>query len=63
MKGILVDLGVMRIHLKEYAKPIKQHPYRLNPRYKEKVNKEFDKILVILTSSSLKEVTMLKDKI
>lgn len=37
MKGFLRDLGVMRIPLKEDAKPIKQCPYRLNPRYKEKV--------------------------
>ena len=37
MKGILGDLGVMRIPLKEGAKPVRQRPYRLNPRYKEKV--------------------------
>ena len=37
MKGILGDLGVMKIPLKEGAKPVKQHPYRLNPKYKEKV--------------------------
>lgn len=45
MKGILGDLGVMKIPLKEGAKPVKQHPYRLNPRYKEKVKHELDKIL------------------
>ena len=45
MKGILGDLGVMRIPLKEGAKPLKQRPYRLNPRYKEKVRKELDKML------------------
>jgi hypothetical protein len=28
MKGILGDLGVMRIPLKEGAKPVKQWPYR-----------------------------------
>ena len=39
MKGILGDLGVMRIPLKEGEKPVKQHPYRLNPKYKEKVRK------------------------
>ena len=36
MKDILRDLGVMRIHLKVGVKPVKHHPYRLNPRYKEK---------------------------
>ena len=45
MKGILGDLGVMRIPLKEGAKPVKQRPYRLNPKYKEKVWKELDKML------------------
>ena len=45
MKGILGDLGVMRIPLKEGAKLVKQHPYMLNPRYKEKVRKELDKML------------------
>ena len=40
MKGILGDLGVMRIPLKEGAKLVKQCPYRLNPKYKEKVRKE-----------------------
>ena len=34
MKGIVGDLGVMRIPLKEDARPVKQHPYRLNPQYK-----------------------------
>ena len=45
MKGIVGDLGVMRIPLKEDVRPVKQHPYRLNPRYKEKVNDEIDKML------------------
>ena len=35
----------MRIPLKEDAKPVKQRPYRLNPRYKEKVKDEIDKML------------------
>ena len=37
MKGIVRDLGVMRIPLKEDARPVKQRPYRLNPRYKKKL--------------------------
>ena len=45
MKGIVGDLGVMRIPLKEDARPVKQRPYRLNPRYKEKVKDEIDKML------------------
>ena len=46
MRGILGDLGVMRIPLKEGAKPVKHRPYWLNPKYKEKVRKELDKMLV-----------------
>ena len=36
MKGIVGDLGVMQIPLKEDARPVKQRLYRLNPHYKEK---------------------------
>ena len=37
MKGIVGDPGEMKINLKPDAKPVKQRPYRLNPRYKENV--------------------------
>ena len=37
MKGILGDIGVIKIPLKPDAKPMKQRPYRLNPKYKKKV--------------------------
>ena len=45
MKGILGDIGVIKIPLKPDAKPVKQRPYRLNPKYKEKVRLELDKML------------------
>ena len=45
MKWILGDLGVMKIPLKEGVKPVKQQPYRLNLRYKEKVKHEVDKMI------------------
>ena len=45
MKGILGDIGVIKIPLKPDAKPMKQRPYRLNPKYKEKVRMELDKML------------------
>ena len=38
-------MGVMKIILKPDTKPIKQRLYRLNPKYKEKVCLELDKIL------------------
>ena len=46
MKGILGDLGVIRIPLKKDVNPVKQLPCRLNPRYKEKVKQEVDKMIV-----------------
>ena len=44
MKGIVWDLGEMKIPLNPNAKPIKQWSYRLNPRYKEKVKTELDQM-------------------
>ena len=45
MKGILGDLGDMKIPLRPDAKRSKKQPYRLNPRYKEKVKSELDQML------------------
>ena len=45
LKGIIGGLGVMKITSKLDAKPVKQRPYRLNPKYKEKVRLELDKML------------------
>ena len=45
MKGILGNLGEMKIPLKPDVKPVRQRPYRLNPRHKEKVKDELDRML------------------
>ena len=45
LNGIIGDLVVMKITLNPKVKPIKQRPYRLNPKYKEKVHRELDKML------------------
>jgi hypothetical protein len=45
MKGIANELGEMNIPLKPDAKPVIQRPYRLNPKYKEKVEVEIDRML------------------
>jgi len=47
MKWIVGDLGVMKITLKLDAKPMKQRPYHLNPKYKERVHVELDKMLTV----------------
>ena len=47
MKGIKGPMGEMKIPLKLYARPVKQRPYRLNPKYKEKVNIELDRMLEV----------------
>jgi hypothetical protein len=45
MNGIEGDLGDMKIPVKLRANPVHQRPYRLNPRYKEKVKDEIGKML------------------
>jgi hypothetical protein len=45
MKGIKGPMGEMKITLKPDAKLVKQRPYRLNQKYKEKVKIELDKML------------------
>ena len=45
MKGILGDLGEMKILLNQYAKPIRQRPYHLNLRYKGRVKVELTRML------------------
>ena len=45
MKGISEDLGKMKIPLSPNVKLVKKWPYRLNPRYKEHVKVELERIL------------------
>ena len=45
MKGIVGYLVEMKILLKPDARPVKQHPYRLNPHYKEKVKAKLNRML------------------
>jgi hypothetical protein len=45
MKGIKGPMGEMRIPLNPYARPVKQRPYRMNPKYKERVNIKLDRLL------------------
>jgi hypothetical protein len=45
MKGIAGSPGAMKIHLKLDSKPVMRRPYKLNPKYKEKVHKELDWML------------------
>ena len=47
LKGIIGDLGMMKITLKPDGKLVKQRPYRLNPKYKAKVRDEIDKMLAV----------------
>jgi hypothetical protein len=47
MKGIKGPMGEMNIPLKPYARPVKQRPYRLNPKYKQKVKIELDRMLEV----------------
>ena len=55
LKWIIIDLGVLKITLKPDMKPVKKIPYRVNPKYKEKVNLELDKILTVGIIESIEE--------
>jgi hypothetical protein len=45
MKGIVGDLGEMKIPLRPEARSIRHRPYRLNPIYKKKVKAKIDRML------------------
>jgi hypothetical protein len=45
MKGIKGPIGKMNIPLRPDARPIKQRPYRQNPKYNQKVKIELDRML------------------
>jgi hypothetical protein len=45
LKGIKGDIGEMKVELKPNAKTVKHRSYHLNPRVKEKVKKENDRML------------------
>jgi hypothetical protein len=45
IKGVKGPMGEMKIPLKPDARPVKQIPYRLNPKYKKKVKIELDRML------------------
>ena len=45
MKGIIRDMGEMKIPLRSDVKSVKDGPYRLNSRYKEKVKVEMNQML------------------
>eukprot|EP00253_Pinus_taeda_P023085 PITA_23085 len=50
----------MNITLKPDVKPVKQNPYRLNPKYKEKVRLELDKMLVVGIIEPIEEFDWIK---
>ena len=45
LKGIKGAMGEMNIELKPDSKPMTHRPYHLNPKVKDKVNKEVEKML------------------
>lgn len=55
LKGIIGDMGVMKIALKLDANLVKQCPYRLNLMYKEKMHEELDKMLVAVIIEPVEE--------
>ena len=54
MKGVLCNLGEMKIPLKPDAKLVRNMLYHLNLRYKERVKVELDRMLDARKLSQLK---------
>ena len=54
-KGINKDSGEMKIDLHLQAKLVKHHPYKLNPKIKQKVKKELNHMLVVALIFHVKE--------
>ena len=55
VEGIVRDIDEMKIPLSIDAKPVKQLPYILNPRYKEKIKAGKDRMLEACVMESIKE--------
>jgi hypothetical protein len=47
MKGIKGPMGEMKIPLRADTRPIKQRPYRLNSKYKQKFKIELDRMMEV----------------
>jgi hypothetical protein len=47
MKGIVGELGEMKIPLKPNVGPVRKRPYRMNPVYKKKVKEEQDQMFEV----------------
>ena len=56
LKGIKGAMGEMNIELKQGSKPIRHRPYRLNPKVKEKLKREIDKMLEVGLIFAVEEV-------
>jgi len=56
LKGIKGAMGEIKIELKPDSRPMKHKPYWLNPRIKEKVKKEVDKMLAARLIFPIEEV-------
>jgi hypothetical protein len=55
MKGIVGELGEMKIPLRVEERPIKQRPYRLNPIYKQIIKAEIDRMLEAIIIEPMEE--------
>ena len=45
LKGLVHEMGEMKIDIKPDVRPVKKRPYKLAHKYKEIVKKEIDNIL------------------
>ena len=47
LKGLVHEMGEMKIDIKPYVRPVKKRPYKLAHKYKEIVKKEIDNMLAV----------------
>jgi hypothetical protein len=55
MKGVIGELGEMKIHLQLGVKLVRQRPYKLNLKYKNKVKEEIDQMLEVKIIQTIME--------
>ena len=47
LKGLVIEMGEMKIDTKPDVRPVKKRPYKLAHKYKEIVKKEIDNMLAV----------------
>jgi hypothetical protein len=60
LKGIKGAMGEMKIEIKPGSNPVRNRPYHLNPKVKEKVKREIEKILEVGLIFAVEEAELVR---